>query len=269
MTSWLGDALLGGAATLTVIFLFFFATTRGTLLWRRLRGHTADQAAHVYSIYRNKHLIRWVDCQPLISAILLCQYGRLVDRIVAHVLETDLSHQRLLMTACAFGNVMPRVAQAAFRAGATELEVVDVIAHELTHAQHKLCGLPLTQTYRIDNAVHLSVPDESVAANLMFFLMHELPPEHQALALREAVRVLKPGGRFYLAEFHRPHARLFRFFSSLYFKVFEPWGLALWSAQDPLEMLQATGQVSCVREPMFGGNFQVIVATKHGSPVCA
>jgi ubiquinone/menaquinone biosynthesis C-methylase UbiE len=269
MRSGLIQAGMVVTAVLCVIFLFFFMTTRGTLLWRRLRGNTQDPASHVYSIYGNRHLIRWVDCQPVISAILLCQYGRLVDRMVADLRQTDLTGQRCLMTSCAFGNVMPRVAQAALASGATELEVIDVIDHELTHAQRKLQSTALRQTYRLDNATHLDVASDSVAVNLMFFLLHELTPEHKVLALQEAVRVLKPGGKFYLAEFHRPHARWLRCLSWLYFKVFEPWGLALWAAQDPLAMLEATGQVHCTRQVIAGGNFQVIVATKHPTGVCA
>lgn len=265
MSSWLSIAGMLLGAVLGGVFLFFFTTTRGTLLWRRFRGETQDRASNVYAIYGNRHLIHWVDVQSVISAILLCQYGRLVDKIVADLRQTDLRNQRCLMTSCAFGNVMPRVAQAAQDSGAAELEVVDIIDHELKHAARKLQHLAIQQNYRVDNATQLSVASNSVAANLMFFLLHELPPAHKALVLQEAVRVLKPGGKFYLAEFHRPDAGWLRCLSWLYFKVFEPWGLDLWSRQDPLAMLEASGQVHCRRQTFAGGNFQVIVATKHHS----
>jgi hypothetical protein len=48
----------------------------------------------------------------------------------------------------------------------------------------------------------------------------------------------------------------------MYFKVFEPYGLALWDTHDPLVQLEALGGFSCERRRVFFSNFQVIVATK-------
>jgi hypothetical protein len=53
-----------------------------------------------------------------------------------------------------------------------------------------------------------------------------------------------------------------RMFSWTYFKVFEPYGLALWDSHDPVQQLQAMPGVTCERHTAFFGNFQVIVATK-------
>ena len=41
-------------------------------------------------------------------------------------------------------------------------------------------------------------------ANVMFFLLHELPHDLKAKALSEAGRMLAPGGKLYLGEFHKP-----------------------------------------------------------------
>jgi ubiquinone/menaquinone biosynthesis C-methylase UbiE len=81
-------------------------------------------------------------------------------------------------------------------------------------------------------------------------------------ALAEAVRVLEPGGQLFLAEFHRPDHALLRAFSWLYFKVFEPFGLALWDVQDPVRDLQALGGLKVERRTAFLGNFQLVVATR-------
>ncbi|TMH29860.1 MAG: hypothetical protein E6H58_15415 [Betaproteobacteria bacterium] len=97
---------------------------------------------------------------------------------------------------------------------------------------------------------------------MLFFLLHELPHELKQVALKEACRVLAPGGKLYLAEFHRPHPRMLRALSWTYFKVFEPLGLALWTSHDPLAQLSAMQGMSCERQTVFFGNFQVIVATK-------
>lgn len=75
--------------------------------------------------------------------------------------------------------------------------------------------------------------------------------------------MLAPGGKLYLAEFHRPDPLVLRSLSWLYFKVFEPLGLALWSTHDPLTQLEDMGGFSCECSTVFFGNFQIIVATKH------
>jgi hypothetical protein len=76
--------------------------------------------------------------------------------------------------------------------------------------------------------------------------------------------MLAPGGRLYLAEFHRPELWVLRALSWTYFKVFEPLGLALWDTHDPVRQLQAMEGFSCERRTVFFGNFQVIVATRKG-----
>jgi ubiquinone/menaquinone biosynthesis C-methylase UbiE len=249
-------------AALVATGAFFFAATRGALLVRRMLTGRLDAAGHVYPIYSNRHLIRLVDFQPIISAILLFQYDRLVSFIVSGLRRTDLQGKRVLITSCAFGNVMPRVATAATRAGASEVQVVDIIENELLHAQRKLAGIAAKLSFHREDATALSLPDASVDANVVFFLLHELPHPLKAEVLREACRVLAPGGKLYLAEFHCPHLWVLRALSWTYFKVFEPLGLALWDTHDPKTQLEAIAGMRCERRVLFFGNFQIIVASK-------
>jgi ubiquinone/menaquinone biosynthesis C-methylase UbiE len=101
-----------------------------------------------------------------------------------------------------------------------------------------------------------------VDANVIFFLLHELPHALKVKALTEAGRMLNPGGKLYLAEFHRPDSVALRALSWLYFKVFEPFGLALWDTHDPVSVLQGMGGWRCERTTCCFGNFQVVTATK-------
>ena len=48
----------------------------------------------------------------------------------------------------------------------------------------------------------------------------------------------------------------------MYFTVFEPLGLALWSSHDPVRCLEEIGGWSCGRSTYLLGNYQVVVATK-------
>ena len=242
--------------------IFFFVLTRGALILRGLLGDSQDDAAHIYPIYSHMGLIRFIDFQPVIAAILLFQYDRLVSLITHEMGQTDLTHRQVLITSCAFGNVIPRVVAAAVQAGASKVLIADLIMNELTNAQGKVAGFADKTEFVRDDATSMRQATASVDANVIFFLLHELPHHLKGQALSEAGRVLKPGGKLYLAEFHRPDNVLLRTLSWMYFKVFEPWGLALWNTHDPVRQINDIGGFACERHTVFFGNFQVVVATK-------
>jgi ubiquinone/menaquinone biosynthesis C-methylase UbiE len=242
--------------------LFFFVVTRGALVLRGLSPGSQSEKSHVYPIYSNMRLIKMVDFQPIISAILLFQYHRLVSKIVAGLDQTDLRSKKVLITSCAFGNVIPRVVKAAVDAGAERVLIADIIHNELIHAKSKLANFSGKVDFIEDNATSMKQKEGSVDANIIFFLLHELPHPLKSQALAEAGRMLAPGGKLYLAEFHRPELWVLRALSWTYFKVFEPLGLALWDTHDPLTCLENMGGWKCERTTYFFGNFQTIVATK-------
>jgi SAM-dependent methyltransferase len=262
---WLAGATL--TAALVGLAAFLFAVTRGALLVRAATGSGAGPAAHVYPIYSSRALIRAIDWQPVISAILLCQYARLVSVITAGLRATDLRGRDVLITSCAFGNVIPRVVGAAIDAGARRVLIADLVRHELEHAQGKLGAFGERTRLLEQDATAMPMGDGSVAANVMFFLLHELPDPQKLVALREATRLLEPGGRLYVAEFHRPRPFVLRALSWTYFKTFEPWGLALWDTHDPVRQLEALGGVRCERRTFFFDNFQVVTVTRAGEPI--
>jgi ubiquinone/menaquinone biosynthesis C-methylase UbiE len=263
MPSWLVYTASATIFILASIALFFFAVTRGALMVRHVLGRSGDDAAHVYPIYSNGWLIRMIDYQPIISAILLGQYHRLVSAITNPMRLTDLRGKNVLITSCAFGNVIPRVVDAARRSGARQVVVADIVRGELDHAQGKLTQPHGDVKFVEENATAMKQIDGSVSVNVMFFLLHELPHHLKGQALSEAGRVLAPGGKLYLAEFHRPDLWLLRWLGWTYFKVFEPLGLAIWTTHDPLCQLESLGGFTCERHTVFFGNFQIIVATKH------
>jgi ubiquinone/menaquinone biosynthesis C-methylase UbiE len=263
MNTWLlsGAIAVAGLAT---IGLFFFVVTRGALLVRELSPALRNERSHVYPIYSNMRLIKLVDFQPIISAILLFQYRRLVAKIVFGLRRQDLRGKKVLITSCAFGNVIPRVVRAALRGGAARVVIADIIRNELEHAAGKLGAFAGQVECIENNATAMTLDDNSVEANVLFFLLHELPHDLKGAALREAGRLLAPGGKLYVAEFHRPDVWVLRGLSWTYFKVFEPLGLALWTTHDPVDYLQSLGGWSCERSTYLFGNFQVITATKRG-----
>jgi SAM-dependent methyltransferase len=257
------NALIGLFVVLACTGMFFFATTRGTLLVRDLTGGRNTPESHVYPIYSRMGLIKLVDFQPIISAILLFQYPRLVSKIVDGLRATDLKGKQVLITSCAFGNVMPRTIEASIGSGASKIVVADIIRNELQHARSKLqhqFGNAIE--YVEDDATSMKMKEGFADANIMFFLLHELPHELKIKALQEAGRMLAKGGKLYLGEFHKPGNMFFQFLSWTYFKVFEPLGLALWDSHDPVVLLQDMGGWSVERQTFFFGNFQIVTATK-------
>ena len=263
MNTWMVNAVFALLFLLLSTGLFFFVVTRGALLVRGLSSGSHGEKSHVYPIYSNMRLIKLVDFQPIISAILLFQYHRLVSKIVSGLEQSDLSNKKVLITSCAFGNVIPRVVQAALDAGAERVLIADIIRNELVHARNKLVSFSGRVEFIEDNATSMKQEDGIVDANVMFFLLHELPHHLKLQALREAGRVLAPGGKLFLAEFHRPELWVLRALSWTYFKVFEPLGLALWDTHDPLGGLEGMGGWTCERTTYFFGNFQIITATKR------
>lgn len=263
MNTWMINGAIALTTVLVLTGLFFFVFTRGALVLRSLAPRSLSAKSHVYPVYSNMRLIKLVDFQPIISAILLFQYHRLVSKIVSDMRRMDLKGKKVLITSCAFGNVMPRVAKAAIQGGAEKVIVADIIPNELQHAKEKLAEFEGKVEYVEENATCMKLQDGVVAANIIFFLLHELPHHLKEKALDEAGRVLVPGGKIYLGEFHRPSARVLRALSWAYFKVFEPFGLALWDTHDPISHLENTGTWSCERSTYCFGNFQIITATKQ------
>jgi ubiquinone/menaquinone biosynthesis C-methylase UbiE len=263
MNEWMISGVLVVFFLLASTGLFFFVVTRGALVLRGLSSGSQSEKSHVYPIYSNMRLIKLVDFQPIISAILLFQYHHLVSKIVSELKHMDLRNRKVLITSCAFGNVIPRVVEAALESGAERVLIADIIQNELVHAKSKLREYGGRVEYVEDNATAMKLQDGGVAANVIFFLLHELPHHLKGQALNEAGRMLAPGGKLFLAEFHRPQLWVLRALSWTYFKVFEPLGLALWDTHDPLNYLENAGGWTCERTTYFFGNFQIITATKQ------
>ncbi|HEY0886270.1 MAG TPA: class I SAM-dependent methyltransferase [Ramlibacter sp.] len=264
MSPWMINTAAGIFAVLVATGLFFFVTTRGTLIVRGLAGGPRSSESHVYPIYSNMRLIKLVDFQPIISAILLFQYHRLVSKIVSGLRATNLKHKKVLITSCAFGNVIPRVVDASLNSGACRIVVADIIKNELLHAKSKLDHAYGSRIeYVEDDATSMKQKEGFADANIMFFLLHELPHDLKGKALSEAGRMLAPGGKLYLGEFHKPTPLVLKCLSWSYFKVFEPLGLALWDSHDPVAILEKMGGWTVERQTFFFDNFQIITATKH------
>ena len=144
------------------------------------------------------------DHQPIINAILFGQYQRLMGETL-RVIQARPSG-RMLQLSCVYGKLTPSLAGLDSR----RLHLTDVSPVQLGISMRK-AGEKLVATRM--NAESLGYRDGVFDTVLIFFLMHEMPPEARRRTLSEAIRVLSPKGRLVITEYgHEPNANpIYRF----------------------------------------------------------
>jgi len=236
------------------VIVFFFLTTRLSMLVSRRFDLVQTREQHVYWLYRHPFLIWLVDRQFISDAVLLFQYRRLAKRVLGPACDV-CRDKKVLQVSCAFGDFTRKLVRCCHRLG--EVYVFDLMHSEVRNASRKLAreseayGCAFFQ----GDAVAIPLRDRSFDYVVSFFLFHELPPAKKHQVFKECLRVLKPGGTLMYGEFHRPDNTLGRFWARLIFTVFEPYAREMWT-WDPTVGLDAR-HWSVRRETVFGGYFQV------------
>ena len=100
-----------------------------------------------------------------------------------------------------------------------------------------------------------------------FFLHHELPAEKKIEVIKEANRVLKPGGKMVFGEFHKPRLKLLEFLGRIYFFVFEPYAIEMWDNFDFEKAIdeEIDGKFAVEKTTYLFDNFQVIAAERKAA----
>ena len=175
--------------------------------------------------YEHPLAVRFWDHGFLINFILLGNYDRLVNAVLDEF--SDGLDGDTLQISCAYGKLTPRLENRLNEGG--RLDVIDVLKVQLENVRRKL-KWPGERVRLIQcDATRLNCPDASYDQVLMFFLPHELPGDKRRQALSEAVRVVKPGGKVILVEFHRPKWwHPLRLWQRLVFLLFEPFATDMW-----------------------------------------
>lgn len=247
-----------------LVAAYFLVATRGSLVIQSLKGKKGP-ASHVYWLYSNRYLIWLTDRQPVISAILLFNYHRLVSDVVRRM-NPGLKGKRVLHASCAFGDFTEKVALKCASEGAERLVLVDLIPNEIKHAKNKLKRVPgkARRSFAIGDVVNIAHKDTTFDYVMMFFLFHELPYEKKIAALREANRVLKPGGKIIFGEFHKPGPLILKISGLLFFLVMEPFAREMWEKFEPETVLNGAYPEGWEfsRQTYFFGNYQVFSALK-------
>lgn len=207
--------------------------------------------------YVHPRSLRVFEREWLVNLILFGHYARLGDAALDALAGGEgLLRGRTLQIACVYGSLSERLRRRLDPGAA--LEVVDILPIQLANLQRKLAPDVRVVLRQADSA-RLGGPDAAYDQVLLFFLLHEQPAEQRRATLAEAMRVLRPGGRLVVVDYHRPRwwhpARpLLR----LVFAGLEPFAIDLW--RRPIEFEPAPA--SLVQRRFFGGLYQLLVLTR-------
>ena len=194
----------------------------------------------------------------LVNAILFGNYARLRNHAL-DALGRNIPG-RTLQVACVYGNLTPRLLARLTPDAA--LDVVDILPIQLKNLKAKLpADARVTLTQGDSSSLHLA--DASVDQVLLFFLLHEQPEAVRRGTLAEAMRVVKPGGKVVIVDYHRPSAlHPLRWLMKGVFRKLEPYAMDLW--RNPVESFLPDGVAPSVahKRTWFGGLYQMLVWTR-------
>ncbi|MEY4751618.1 MAG: hypothetical protein RIQ60_3832 [Pseudomonadota bacterium] len=208
--------------------------------------------------YVSPRALQTFERQWLVNAILFGNYRALLNDALA--LLGERLPGRTLQIACVYGDLTAEILKRV-PAGEGQLSVVDVLPQQLANLRHKLAGQPGADNVDLllGDSSALPLADASMDRALLFFLLHEQPEDVRRGTLAQALRVLKPGGRLVVVDYHRPSA-----WHPLHWPMrgvlatLEPYALDLWGhaiehwmpPQPPVRLLS--------RHTRFAGLYQVM-----------
>lgn len=227
-------------------------------------------ARNYWWAYVHPRGVRVFERQWLVNLILWGNFARLRDAAI-RALGAELPG-RTLQISCVYGDLTSRIAKLLSGRGAA-LHVVDVLRIQLDNLARKLPALdagqgardgspkPSIELIQGDSAA-LDLASASYDRALIFFLLHEQPAEVRRRTLSEALRVVKPGGRVVIIDYHRPHP-----LNPLYWPMacvlstLEPFALDLWRNDLTRWFPDGRRVAGLTRQTFFGGLYQLVSIT--------
>jgi ubiquinone/menaquinone biosynthesis C-methylase UbiE len=142
------------------------------------------------------------------------------------------------------------------------LDVVDVMPIQLQNLARKLPRDAKARLLHCDSTA-LDVADATYDRVLIFFLLHEQPLPVRRRTLAEAIRVVKPGGRIVLVDYHRPHCwHPLRRAIRAVLRRLEPFALDLWQSELTEFLPAGIGLTQMSKQTCFGGLYQKVVLVR-------
>ena len=210
---------------------------------------------HYWWAYVHPKAVRVFEREWLVNLILFGNYNRLRD-LALNALGRAVAG-RTLQVACVYGNLTQRLIGR--MTADARLDVVDILPIQLHNLSRKIRSDARVTLEQGDSA-SLAFADASHDQALLFFLLHEQPESTRRDTLRETLRVVKPGGRVVIVDYHRPQAwHPLRPLMKRIFARLEPFAHDLW--EHPIEAYLPTDITvkSIQRTTLFGGLYQLLI----------
>ncbi|MDH5536190.1 MAG: rhodoquinone biosynthesis methyltransferase RquA [Betaproteobacteria bacterium] len=202
--------------------------------------------------------IRIFERRWLVNLILFGNYRRLIDAAL-DAFGGKLCG-RTLQVACVYGDLTSHVSRHVVPGGA--LDVVDVVPAQLDNLRRKLpAAAPVSLIHR--DSASLGFADASYDQVLLYMLLHEQPERVRRRTLAEVVRVVRPGGRIVVIDYHRP-ARWhpLRGFLRFILDTLEPFAPDLWKNEISDYLPPGSPISDLSKTTFFGGMYQRVVMVR-------
>jgi ubiquinone/menaquinone biosynthesis C-methylase UbiE len=205
--------------------------------------------------YVHPNAIRLFERQWLVNLILWRNFGRLRDSAV-DALDLTTGPVRALQVACVYGDLTQKILERS--APGSSLDVMDVVPAQLANLRRKLPRQLAANLIRCDSS-KMQSDSGSYDRVLLFFLLHEMPEPVRRATLAHAFRVVKPGGRIVIIDYHRPLKR-----HPLYWPMvailgaLEPFAMDLWRNDIESYFPRRAPVASIGKTTMFGNLYQLL-----------
>jgi ubiquinone/menaquinone biosynthesis C-methylase UbiE len=161
-------------------------------------------ARHFWWAYMWRRMIHFFDHPVVISSILFGQYKKLKQATLKHV-EKAADHGRTLQLTCVYGMLTPRLMEVI---KPRCLNITDIVPLQLELARGKAEDPARLLSTRM-NAENLGYRSDVFTTAVIFFLLHELPPDARRNVLSECLRTIEPGGTLVITEYSELPTRHF------------------------------------------------------------
>lgn len=162
-------------------------------------------ARHFWWAYLWRRTVDFFDHPVVISSILFGQYKKLKLATLAHV-ERVAEHGRTLQLTCVYGRLTPRLMETV---NPRSLHITDIVPLQLELARGKAAEPDKLLSTRM-NVEKLGYRTDAFSTIVIFFLLHEMPPDVRRHTLAECLRTTEPGGTIVVTEYSEiPHKHFF------------------------------------------------------------
>jgi ubiquinone/menaquinone biosynthesis C-methylase UbiE len=210
---------------------------------------------HYWWAYVHPNAVRVFERQWLVNVILCGNFALLRDTVLDELGPAICG--RTLQVACVYGDFSVRLAERIGPDGS--LDIVDVLPIQLQNLRRKLSQSAPVALYQRDSTA-LGFADAAYDRAVIFFLLHEQPPLVRKQTIAEALRVVKPGGKVVIVDYHRPaYLHPFRYLLWPILRTLEPYALDLWNHDIGEWLPQGLRQIG--KRTFCGGLYQKLIIT--------